>query len=125
ELLDGLLQQDELIDLCIPRGGPSLIRFIAERSRVPVIKHYQGVCHVFVSRAADLEVAERIAVNAKVQRPGVCNAAECLLVDASIAPRALPRLAAALTAQGVELRCDGRALEIIGPGEQVRRAAAD
>ena len=125
ELLDGLLQQDELIDLCIPRGGPSLIRFIAERSRVPVIKHYQGVCHVFVARDADLDLAERIVVNAKVQRPGVCNAAECLLVDWHLAAQALPRLAAALTAQGVELRCDARALDILGAREKVVRAVPE
>jgi glutamate-5-semialdehyde dehydrogenase len=111
-LLDSLLQQDELIDLCIPRGGPSLIRFIAERSRVPVIKHYQGVCHVYVARSADLEMAGRIAVNAKAQRPGVCNAAECLLVDAGVAEQALPRLLGALAQEGVELRCDERALRI-------------
>jgi glutamate-5-semialdehyde dehydrogenase len=111
-LLDELLQQDELVDLCIPRGGPSLIRFIAERSRVPVIKHYQGVCHVFVARDADLDLAERIVVNAKAQRPGVCNAAECLLIDGQKAEEALPRLLRALAAAGVELRCDQRALAI-------------
>ena len=81
-LLDELLQLDEHIDLCIPRGGPSLIRFVAERARVPVIKHYQGVCHLYVAPDADLKMATRIAVNAKAQRPGVCNALECLLVDA-------------------------------------------
>ena len=113
-LLDGLLQEDEHIDLCIPRGGPSLIRFIAERSRVPVIKHYQGVCHIYVAADADLGLAETIAVNAKVQRPGVCNAAECLLVDAAIAAKALPRLLSALAARGVELRADVRALDAIG-----------
>ncbi len=125
DLLDGLLQQDALIDLCIPRGGPSLIRFIAERSRVPVIKHYQGVCHVFISRDADLDLAERIVLNSKTQRPGVCNAAECLLVDWHLAPQALPRLAAALTAAGVELRCDERALAVLGAGEKVLAAQPD
>ena len=80
-LLDELLQLEEQIDLCIPRGGPSLIRFISERSRIPVIKHYQGVCHLYVAADADLEMAERIAVNAKTQRPGVCNALECVLID--------------------------------------------
>ena len=115
-LLGDLLQQDDLIDLCIPRGGTSLIRFIAERSRVPVIKHYQGVCHIYVAADADLGLAEAIAVNAKVQRPGVCNAAECLLVDAAIAEKALPRLLSALAAAGVELRADVRALEAIGSG---------
>ena len=124
-MLDELLQLDELIDLCIPRGGPSLVKLIAERSRVPVIKHYQGVCHVFVHEKADVPLAERIAVNAKVQRPGVCNAAECLLIDSAIAAQALPRLGWALNAKGVELRCDERALRILGPGKRTVAAAPD
>ena len=124
-MLDALLQLDELIDLCIPRGGPSLIKLIAERSRVPVIKHYQGVCHVFVHEKADVPLAERIAVNAKVQRPGVCNAAECLLIDSAIAAQALPRLGWALNAKGVELRCDERALRILGPGKRTVAASPD
>ena len=95
-LLDELLQLDTLIDLCIPRGGPSLIKFIAERSRVPVIKHYLGVCHLYVAADADLEMAERLVVNGKTQRPGVCNALECVLLDRAIAPTLLPRLRAAL-----------------------------
>ena len=111
-LLDALLQLEELIDLCIPRGGPGLIRLISERSRIPVIKHYQGVCHLYVDAAADLALAERLAVNGKAQRPGVCNALECLLVDAAIAAEALPRLARALVASGVELRCDPLALPL-------------
>ena len=115
-LLDELLQLDEHIDLCIPRGGPSLIRFIADRARVPVIKHYQGVCHLFVAADADLDMAVRIAVNAKAQRPGVCNALECLLVDARVAPLALSRLAPALREAGVELRCDERALPLVPGG---------
>jgi glutamate-5-semialdehyde dehydrogenase len=115
-LLDELLQLDELIDLCIPRGGPSLIRFISDRARVPVIKHYQGVCHLYVAADADLEMAARIALNAKVQRPGVCNALECLLVDARIAPEGLPRIASALLDEGVELRCDERALALVPGG---------
>ncbi|HEY4885723.1 MAG TPA: glutamate-5-semialdehyde dehydrogenase [Myxococcales bacterium] len=115
-LLDELLQLDEHIDLCIPRGGPSLIRFIADRARVPVIKHYQGVCHLYVAADADLDMAVRIAVNAKAQRPGVCNALECLLVDERIAPTALPRLAFALREAGVELRCDERALPLAAGG---------
>jgi len=115
-LLDELLQLHEQIDLCIPRGGPSLIRFVADRARVPVIKHYQGVCHLYVAADADLEMAGRIAVNAKAQRPGVCNALECLLVDARSAPEALPRLAAPLRGAGVELRCDERALPLVAGG---------
>jgi glutamate-5-semialdehyde dehydrogenase len=115
-LLDELLQLDEQIDLCIPRGGPSLIRFVADRSRVPVIKHYQGVCHLYVAADADLEMASRIAVNAKVQRPGVCNALECLLVDAGIASEALGRITPPLREAGVELRCDERALPLVRGG---------
>jgi len=115
-LLDELLQLDEHIDLCIPRGGPSLIRFIADRARVPVIKHYQGVCHLYVAADADLDMAVRIAVNAKAQRPGVCNALECLLVDAGVAPTALSRLAPALREANVELRCDERALPLVSGG---------
>jgi glutamate-5-semialdehyde dehydrogenase len=115
-LLAELLQLDEHIDLCIPRGGPSLIRFIADRARVPVIKHYQGVCHLYVAADADLEMAERIAVNAKAQRPGVCNALECLLVDARVAGEALPRLGSRLRDAGVELRCDERARPLVPGG---------
>jgi glutamate-5-semialdehyde dehydrogenase len=109
-LLDVLLKQEERIDLCIPRGGTSLIRFVAERSRIPVVRHYQGVCHLYVAADADLEQAEQLAVNAKAQRPGVCNALECLLVDSRIAAQALPRLGRALEGAGVELRADARAL---------------
>lgn len=104
ESMLALLTLDGLIDLCIPRGGEGLIRFVAENARVPVVKHYQGVCHVFVHEDADLEMAERIVVNAKASRPGVCNAMECLLVDESIAATALPRLARALVGNQVELR---------------------
>src|SRR5205823_9471071 len=80
-----LLTRDEEIDLVIPRGGEGLIRFVAERSRIPVIKHYKGNCHVFVERTADPQMALDICYNAKVQRPGVCNAVETILVDAPIA----------------------------------------
>ncbi|HWE23994.1 MAG TPA: glutamate-5-semialdehyde dehydrogenase [Myxococcales bacterium] len=112
-LLDALLQENARIDLCIPRGGKSLIDFIDDRSRIPVIKHDQGVCHLYVAADADLGQAVRIAVNAKAQRPGVCNALECLLVDASIAATALPRLGRALREAGVELRADARALPLL------------
>jgi glutamate-5-semialdehyde dehydrogenase len=99
ESMLALLTLDGLIDLCIPRGGEGLIRFVAENARVPVVKHYQGVCHVYVHADADLEMAERIVVNAKASRPGVCNAMECLLVDSAVADRALPVLARALVAK--------------------------
>ncbi|HEY8371103.1 MAG TPA: glutamate-5-semialdehyde dehydrogenase [Thermodesulfobacteriota bacterium] len=110
-----LLTLDEDIDLVIPRGGEGLIRFVAERSRIPVLKHYKGVCHVYVDRAANLDTAEAIVVNAKAQRPSTCNAMETLLVHAEIAPKALPRLASALRAKGVRLKGDARAASL-APG---------
>jgi glutamate-5-semialdehyde dehydrogenase len=99
-----LLQMPEHIDLVIPRGGESLVRRVAREARMPVLKHYMGNCHVYVDRGADLEMAERILVNAKCQRPGVCNAAESLLVHGGVAKLFLPRAAAARRARGVELR---------------------
>jgi glutamate-5-semialdehyde dehydrogenase len=99
-----LLRLHQYIDLAIPRGGESLIRRVAEEATMPVLKHYKGVCHVYVDAAADHAMAERIVVNAKCQRPGVCNAAECLLVHAAVADAVLPRIAAALQQRGVELR---------------------
>ena len=101
-----LLQLSDLIDLAIPRGGESLIRFVAEHARVPVIKHYKGVCHLYVDRAADLDTALGLLVDGKVSRPGVCNALETLLVHRDIAVAFLPRALAALRASGVELRGD-------------------
>jgi len=108
-----LLQLDELIDLAIPRGGPSLIRAVAERSRVPVVKHYQGVCHLFLDASAPVEKAVALAMNGKVQRPGVCNALECLLVHRTAAARLLPAVGRALAEAGVELRCDPTSLTLL------------
>lgn len=99
-----LLTQDDLIDLVIPRGGEGLIRFVAQNSRIPVLKHYKGVCHVYVDESADLSMAEEIAFNAKVQRPGVCNAMETLLVHSSVAGFFLPKMAQRLLNAGVEIR---------------------
>lgn len=99
-----LLRQEEWIDLVIPRGGESLIRFVTKNSRIPVLKHYKGVCHVYVDEGADLEMARNICFNAKVQRPGVCNALETLLVHEAEAAAFLPMAAEKLTAAGVELR---------------------
>jgi glutamate-5-semialdehyde dehydrogenase len=104
--IDELLKLDEFINLCIPRGGESLIRAVAEKSRIPVIKHYKGVCHVYVDREADLDMAEKIVINAKCQRPAVCNAIETLLVDEKIADTFLPRIGKALAERKVELRVD-------------------
>jgi len=109
-----LLALDDLIDLAIPRGGTGLIRAVAERSRVPVVKHYQGVCHLFLDESAGVDDAVALAVNGKVQRPGVCNATECLLVHRAASERLLPAVGAALAAKGVELRCDPTALAILG-----------
>ncbi len=106
-LVHELLQLEEYIDLVIPRGGEELIRAVAANSKVPVIKHYKGVCHVYVDRDASLEMAERIAFNAKVQRPSVCNAMETLLVHEAIAGKFLPAAIAKLQGGGVEIRgCD-------------------
>lgn len=99
-----LLRQSDLVDVIVPRGGPSLIEAITKESSIPVIQHYAGICHVYVDDAADLDMARAIAVNAKVQRPGVCNAMETLLVHRDVAERFLPAVAADLEAEGVELR---------------------
>jgi glutamate-5-semialdehyde dehydrogenase len=99
-----LLQLEEYIDLVIPRGGEELIRAVVAHSKVPVIKHYKGVCHIYVDSDAPLEMAERICMNAKVQRPSVCNAMETLLVHEAIAPTFLPPLIAKYRAAGVEIR---------------------
>lgn len=99
-----LLSQEEYIDLIIPRGGEGLIRFVAENSRIPVLKHYKGVCHIFVDKSADLNKATPIIMNSKTQRPGVCNALEGLLLHQDIADSYLPVIAAELHGAGVELR---------------------
>jgi glutamate-5-semialdehyde dehydrogenase len=101
-----LLRLNDYVDLIIPRGGEGLIRFVAENATVPVIKHYKGVCHLYVDKAADLEMATSIAINAKCQRPGVCNAIETMLIHQDAAAEAAPVLAKALIAEGVELRGD-------------------
>jgi glutamate-5-semialdehyde dehydrogenase len=119
-----LLKLNQLVHCLIPRGGEGLIRFVAEHSSIPVIKHFTGVCFVYVDRRADPDMAERIVVNAKTQRPGVCNAAEQLLVHADAAPALLPRLAAALTARGVELRCDPASSALLAPAGVAHRPAA-
>lgn len=103
-LVHELLQLEDTIDLVIPRGGEELIRAVAAHSRVPVIKHYKGVCHVYVDSEASLEMAERICMNAKVQRPSVCNAMETLLVHEAVAAKFLPGMIARLRAEGVEIR---------------------
>ena len=99
-----LLKQEEFIDLIIPRGGEGLIRFVVENSRIPVLKHSKGVCHVYVDAGAELDMARKICYNAKVQRPGVCNAMETMLVHQAVAEKFLPDMANQFSAAGVELR---------------------
>ncbi|MCU0572727.1 MAG: glutamate-5-semialdehyde dehydrogenase [Syntrophobacteraceae bacterium] len=99
-----LLKLEEYIDVMIPRGGEELIRFVCDNARMPVLKHYKGVCHVYVDELADLDMAERICLNSKVQRPGTCNAMETLLVHEAVAGAFLPRMAESFRAEGVELR---------------------
>ena len=113
ETMVELLQFVDIVDLAIPRGGEGLIRFVAEHARVPVIKHYKGVCHLYVDRAADLELALGLLVDGKVSRPGVCNALETLLVHREVAAAFLPRAALALRERGVELRGDGGSRELV------------
>jgi len=102
--VEEMLKLEEYIDVIIPRGGEELIRFVVSQSKIPVIKHYKGVCHIFVDASADLEMAQKICFNAKVQRPGVCNAMETLLVHRQIAPAFLPPMAEKFKEAGVELR---------------------
>ncbi|MDA1017324.1 MAG: glutamate-5-semialdehyde dehydrogenase [Planctomycetota bacterium] len=109
------LAQSGLIDVAIPRGGKSLIERVSAEATMPVIKHFDGICHVYVDRGADFDMGERIIVNSKCQRTGVCNTAESLLVDAAIADRFLPRVSKALQEQGVELRCCERSQPLM-PG---------
>jgi glutamate-5-semialdehyde dehydrogenase len=104
EAVNILLNQEEFIDLIIPRGGEGLIRFVVSHSTIPVLKHYKGVCHVYVDEGAELNMAEEICFNAKVQRPGVCNSMETLLLHRSIAREFLPKMAKRLVRAGVEIR---------------------
>ncbi len=108
-----LLRMPELIDVAIPRGGESLIRRVSEEARMPVIKHFAGNCHVYLDRAADADMAERLTVNSKCQRLGVCTAAESLLVHAEAAAALLPRVGQALIDRGIEIRGDARTLELL------------
>lgn len=111
--VDILLSLDGLIDLVMPRGGESLIRQVREKSKIPVIKHYKGVCHVYVDESADFAMAQRIILNAKVQRPGVCNAMETLLVHEKIARDFLPTMIEALQDARVEIRGDAATRKIV------------
>ncbi len=123
EAIPALLSLTQYVDLCMPRGGEGLIRAVTECSKVPVIKHYKGVCHVFVDRAADLAMAGEIVFNAKCQRPSTCNAAETLLVDRPVAATFLPAIATKLAEKSVELRCDVESLEILNSALRIPHSA--
>jgi glutamate-5-semialdehyde dehydrogenase len=108
-----LCQMDEWLDVIIPRGGKGLIETVVAQARMPVIKHYDGICHLYVDAAADIEMAVNLVVNSKTQKPGVCNALETLLVNAGVAEAFLPKVAEALAAKGVELRGCERTREVV------------
>ena len=122
EAMVELLQLNDIVDLAIPRGGEGLIRFVAEHARVPVIKHYKGVCHLYVDRDADPDLALDLLIDGKTSRTGVCNALETLLVHKDIAPSFLPRAAEALRAKGVELRGDAASRALVA---DMREATED
>ncbi len=117
--VEAMLKLNEFIDLIIPRGGKSLIELVVATSTIPVIKHYDGNCHVFVDESADLDMAETIVINAKCQRPGVCNAMESLLVHSAIAQTFLPRVGRALLERGVEIRGDELTCQLIPEAKKV------
>lgn len=121
EAMKVLIGMSGLIDLVIPRGGEGLIRFVAEHAKVPVIQHYKGVCHLYVDEGADLDMAVRLVENGKLQRPGVCNALECLLAHRSVAAALLPKVGA-LSAQGLEIRGDAETTAIL---RSAKAAASD
>lgn len=118
--VDFLLKREGDIHLVIPRGGKSLIQKVARTSRIPVVKHFEGVCHVFVDEAADFKKAENIILNAKLQRPGVCNAMETLLVHRKIASKFLPEVGRKLQAGGCELRADSSALRWLAGAKKAK-----
>ncbi len=129
EAIRELLSLTQYVDLCMPRGGEGLIRAVADVAKVPVIKHYKGVCHVYVDADADLKMAEEIAFNAKCQRPAVCNSMETLLVDRAVAPTFLPPIGRRLQAKKVELRADDASRKILeaslAPGGGALKAASE
>jgi len=122
EAVLALLKQEEFIDLIIPRGGEGLIRFVVENSKIPVLKHYKGVCHVYVDDDADFDMAQEICFNAKVQRPGVCNAMETLLVHQAAAEEFLPEMAQRLAEAGVEIRGCDTTCRIVSDAKQAQES---
>jgi glutamate-5-semialdehyde dehydrogenase len=125
-LVETMLEMREYIDLLVPRGGADLIRYVGENASMAVVTGGVGVCHTYVDKSADLDMATAISFNAKVQRPTVCNAMDTLLVHSSVAPRWLPRIAAEWVHAGVQMRCDRRALSILAPsGDEAVQEATD
>lgn len=120
--LSALLERDDLVDLVIPRGGEALIRHVVEHSRIPVIQHYKGVCHLFVEQSADLDLALRLLIDGKAMRPGVCNALECLLVDAGVASQFLPRVATVMSEHAVLLRACALARPLLPTAQAAEEA---
>ncbi len=114
EAVKMMLKMEDYIDLVIPRGGEGLIRTVVEESKIPVLKHYKGVCHIYVDDTADIDQAVEIIYNAKVQKPGVCNALECLLVNENIASELLPKVADKLKKAGVKFKADQKSLPLLG-----------
>ena len=124
-LVDVMLGMKQYINLLVPRGGTGLINFVAENAAMPVVTGGVGVCHTYVDRDADTEMAANIVFNAKAQRPTVCNALDTVLVHSEAAARCLPEIAAQLNGAGVEMRCDHRALSILGPDNGLNVVAAE
>ncbi len=124
ESVQHMAEMDQYLDLIIPRGGAGLIETVVSLARMPVIKHYDGICHTYVDRAADFDMASAIAVNAKTHKPGVCNAMETLLIDRAVAAEFAPVVAAALAEKGVELRGDETFRDLVGT-EKVKPASDD
>ena len=120
-----LLKLDKYVDCIIPRGGEKLIRFVVENSSIPVIKHYKGVCTVYVDKSADVDVAQKLLVNAKCQRPSVCNAAENLIVHSDVAESMLPKLCSALIENGVEIRASEKAGQVLSRANVAFNPATD
>ena len=120
-----LLKLDKYVDCIIPRGGEKLIRFVVENSSIPVIKHYKGVCTVYVDKSADVDVAQKLLVNAKCQRPSVCNAAENLIVHSDVAESMLPKLCYALIENGVEIRASEKAGQVLSRANVAFNPATD
>ena len=124
-LVDAMLRMKDCIDLLVPRGGPGLIRFVAENATMPAVTGGIGVCHTYVDRQAEVAKGSAIVFNAKVQRPTVCNALDTVLVHSEIAPKFLPDMAKQLAVAGVELHCDQRALSVLGPDAGLKLMPAE